>query len=157
MAISAVLLAYKEAENLRILLPKIKQQLENTGEEHEIIIIDTMRPLDNTPDVCKEFGAKYVNQRLPNFGGAFITGIQEAQFDKFLIMDSDGSHNPVYIRDIYKKFIKGADVVIGSRYVKGGKTNDSKTSIVMSHILNFVFRIITGIKAKDISTDFRML
>lgn len=156
MAISAVLLAYKEAENLRILLPKIKQQLENTGEEHEIIIIDTMRPLDNTPDVCKEFGAKYVNQRLPNFGGAFITGIQEAQFDKFFIMDSDGSHNPVYIRDIYKKFIKGADVVIGSRYVKGGKTNDSKTSIVMSHILNFVFRIITGIKAKDISTDFRM-
>ena len=156
MAISTVLLAYKEAENLRVLLPKIKEQLENTGEDHEIIVVDTKQPLDDTPDICKKFGVRYVNQRRPHFGGAFITGIEEARYDKFLIMDSDGSHNPIYIKDIYQKFIKGADVVIGSRYVKGGKTNDSKTSIVMSHILNFVFRIITGIKAKDISTDFRM-
>ena len=109
-----------------------------------------MKPLDDTPAVCKKFGARYVNQRLPHFGGAFRTGIKAARYDKFLIMDSDGSHNPIYIPDIYKKFVKGADVVIGSRYVKGGKTNDSKVSIIMSHILNFVFRIITGIKAKDI-------
>ena len=132
MAISAVLLAYKEAENLKVLLPKIKQQLNKIGEEYEIIIVDTMKSLDDTPAVCKKFGAR------------------------FLIMDSDGSHNPIYIPDIYKKFVSGADVVIGSRYVKGGKTNDSTVSIIMSHILNFVFRIITGIKAKDISTDFRM-
>lgn len=144
MAISAVLLAYKEAENLKVLLPKIKQQLDKIGEEYEIIIVDTMKPLDDTPAVCKKFGARYVNQRLPHFGGAFRTGIKAARYDKFLIMDSDGSHNPIYIPDIYKKF------------VKGGKTNDSKVSIIMSHILNFVFRIITGIKAKDISTDFRM-
>ena len=144
MAISAVLLAYKEAENLKILLPKIKQQLDKIGEEYEIIIVDTMKSLDDTPAVCKKFGARYVNQRLPHFGGAFRTGIKAARYDKFLIMDSDGSHNPIYIPDIYKKF------------VKGGKTNDSKVSIIMSHILNFVFRIITGIKAKDISTDFRM-
>lgn len=156
MAISAVLLAYKEAENLKVLFPKIKQQLDKIGEEYEIIIVDTMKPLDDTPAVCKKFGARYLNQRLPHFGGAFRTGIKAARYDKFLIMDSDGSHNPIYIPDIYKKFVKGADVVIGSRYVKGGKTNDSKVSIIMSHILNFVFRIITGIKAKDISTDFRM-
>lgn len=144
MAISAVLLAYKEAENLKVLFPKIKQQLDKIGEEYEIIIVDTMKPLDDTPAVCKKFGARYLNQRLPHFGGAFRTGIKAARYDKFLIMDSDGSHNPIYIPDIYKKF------------VKGGKTNDSKVSIIMSHILNFVFRIITGIKAKDISTDFRM-
>lgn len=156
MAISTVLLAYKEAENLRVLLPKIKNELNKTGEEYEIIIIDTKEPLDDTPEVCEQFGARYVNQRYPCFGGAFRTGIEEARFDKFLIMDSDGSHNPIYINDIYKKFIEGADVVIGSRYVKGGVTNDSKTSVIMSHILNTVFRVITGIKAKDISTDYRM-
>lgn len=48
------------------------------------------------------------------------------------------------------------DVVIGSRYVEGGKTNDAKSSIVMSHILNGMFRFFLGIKAKDISTDYRM-
>ena len=39
------------------------------GEEYEIIIVDTMKPLDDTPAVCKKFGARYVNQRLPHFGG----------------------------------------------------------------------------------------
>lgn len=156
MAISVVLLAYKEAENLKVLLPQIKEQLEMIGEEYELIIIDTQEPLDNTEEVCGQFGARYINQRYPSFGGAFRTGIEEAKHDKFLIMDSDGSHNPKYIADIYRKFTEGADVVIGSRYTEGGVTNDAKSSVVMSKILNTVFRIITGIKAKDISTDFRM-
>lgn len=156
MAISAVLLAYKEAENLKLLLPQIKEQLEMTGEEYEIVIIDTPQPLDDTEQVCGELGARYINQRYPAFGGAFRTGIEEAKYDKFLIMDSDGSHNPKYIADIYRKFTEGADIVIGSRYTKGGVTHDAKSSIIMSKILNTVFRIITGVKAKDISTDFRM-
>lgn len=89
MAISAVLLASKEAENLRTLLPEVKKQLEDTGEEFEIVIIDTKEPLDDTSAVCAEMGARYVNQRYPYFGGAFRTGIEEARFDKFLIMDCD--------------------------------------------------------------------
>lgn len=156
MAISAVLLAYKEAENLKVLLPQITEQLNGTGETYEIITVDTAEPLDNTAEVCAQFGARYVNQRYPAFGGAFRTGIEEARYDKFLIMDSDGSHDPKYIPDIYRKFTEGADIVIGSRYTRGGVTNDAKSSIVMSKILNTVFRVITGIKAKDISTDFRM-
>lgn len=156
MSISVVLLAYKEADNLKVLLPKIKDTVEALGEEYEIIVIDTPQPLDNTSEVCDQFGARYLNQRYPGFGGAFETGIEEAKYDKFLIMDSDGSHNPVYITDIYNRFCQGADVVIGSRYVKGGKTNDAVSSIIMSRILNTVFRIVIGVKAKDISTDFRM-
>lgn len=156
LAISAVILAYKEAENLKILLPQIREKLDLIGEEYEIVIIDTEKPLDNTEEVCKEWKARYVNQRYPYFAGAFRTGIEEAKFDKFLIMDGDGSHNPRYIPDIYAKFKEGADVAIGSRYIEGGVTNDAKSSIVMSKILNFVFRLITGIKAKDISTDFRI-
>ena len=157
MGISVVLLAYKEEENLRVLLPQIKDQVKQTGEEFEIRVIDTEKPLDNTKGVCEEFGAKYVNQEEPAFAGAFKTGIQYASMDKFLILDSDGSHNPKYIPAIYDKFTKeNCDVVIGSRYVEGGKTNDAKSSIVMSHILNGMFRFFLGIKAKDISTDYRM-
>jgi dolichol-phosphate mannosyltransferase len=40
--------------------------------------------------------------------------------------------------------------------VPGGKTFDAKSSIIMSKILNGVFRLFLGIKAKDISTDFRL-
>ena len=154
MGISVVLLAYKEEENLKVLLPQIIENVEKTGEEFEILVIDTAEPLDNTKGVCEEFGARYINQEEPAFAGAFKTGIKYAEKDKFLILDSDGSHNPKYIPDLYKKFVDDkCDVVIGSRYVEGGKTNDAKSSIVMSHILNGMFRFFLGIKAKDISTE----
>lgn len=156
MAISIILLAYNEAENLKVLIPDIKKYMEAVPEPYEIIVIDTAQPMDNTAEVCNDYGVKYVNQRYRNFGGAFRTGIEEAVYDKFLILDSDGSHNPKYIPDMYNSFISGADMVIGSRYIKGGKTNDSLTSVFMSRILNFIYRIVIGVKAKDISTDFRL-
>ncbi|MDE5768074.1 MAG: glycosyltransferase [Oscillospiraceae bacterium] len=156
MSISTVLLAYQEAENLKILIPKIKKQLDRIGEEYEIIVVDTEQKTDDTDRVCEDYHVKYVNQKYPGFGGAFRTGIECAEMELFLILDSDGSHDPKYIPQLYWAFRSGADLVIGSRYVKGGKTNDSILSVVMSKILNTVFRLVLGIRAADISTDYRL-
>ncbi len=155
--ISCVLLSYKEAENLQVLLPRIREELEKTGEEYEIIVVDTAEPLDDTPEVCRRWQCGYVNQEEPGFGGAFRMGIRRAALDKFLILDSDGSHDPKYIPAIWEKFrTEEYDLVIGSRYVEGGETRDGKISVLMSHILNTAFRLCLGIKAHDISTDYRM-
>ena len=154
--ISAVLLAYGEADNLRHLLPRLKTNLQKTGEAFEIVVVDAKDPIDDSSAVCASFDVIYVNQEEPHFGGAFRTAIRYARYNKFLIMDEDGSHNPDVIPAIHRKFYEGYDLVIGSRYVKGGVTNDSKLSILMSRTLNFIFRICLGIKAHDISTDFRM-
>ena len=157
MGISVVLLAYKEAENLKVLLPQIKEEVEKCGEEYEILVVDTAKPLDNTKEVCAQFGARYINQEYPGFGGAFRTAIKCANKNKFLIMDSDGSHPPKNIPEIHQKFVtERCDVVIGSRYVKGGVSNDARSSILMSHMLNFAFRVCLGLHAKDLSTDYRM-
>lgn len=157
MSLTVALLAYKEAENLKVLVPRIRENVEKVVDDYEIVVVDVEEAQDETPQVCADFGIRYVNQRYPGFGGAFKTAIEEADKKTFLILDSDGSHNPDYIPQIVKKFHKERlDIVIGSRYVKGGKTNDSFTSVIMSHILNTVFRICLGIPAKDISTDYRM-
>ena len=104
MGISVVLLAYREEENLRVLLPQIKEQMETCGESYEILVIDTERALDQTEAVCKQYSARYVNQEEKGFGGAFRTGIKYAAYDKFLILDSDGSHPTKYIPELYKLF-----------------------------------------------------
>lgn len=156
-SITTVLLAYKEAENLAVLLPKIKEQLNSIGSDYEILVIDTQIPMDNSSEVCEANGAIYKNQENKGFGDAFRTAIKYASNELFLILDSDGSHDPQYIPAMYQKFIEdNCDVVIGSRYTKGGKTFDSKSSILMSKLLNTVFRIALGIKAHDISTDYRL-
>lgn len=157
MSISAVLLTYQEGENLKLLLPKLIDNLHKTGEKYEILIIDTETALDNTPEICQQFGVKYYNQELSHFAGAFKTGIYYATMDKFLIMDSDGSHNPASLIEMNKKFIDDqCDIVIGSRYVAGGKTHDFPTSVLMSKTLNIIFRFVLGIPAHDLSTDYRI-
>lgn len=157
VSISVALLAYKEAENLKVLLPEVKKQLESIVDDFEIIVVDSKEPLDNTKEICESNGARYINQHNVGFGDAFKTAIQNAKKTFFLTLDSDCSHNPIYIPNIYKKFIDdNCDVVIGSRYVKGGKNIDRKSSVIMSRILNLVFRVALGIKANDISTNYRL-
>lgn len=155
--ISVVLLAYKEAENLAVLLPEIREEVAKCHEKYEILVVDGATPQDNTPEVCEENGVRYVNQREPGFGGAFRTAIAEARGNKFLIMDADGSHPPKYIPAIYHKFMNDrCDVVIGSRYTEGGVSNDALSSQIMSHMLNFAYGLVIGVNAKDLSTDYRM-
>ncbi|SEM26541.1 dolichol-phosphate mannosyltransferase [Butyrivibrio sp. ob235] len=152
-----VLLAYKEAENLDVLLPQIMDEVGGLGVDYGMLVVDAATPGDNSEEVCNKYGAKYINQEDPGFGGAFRTAIKYADRKMFLILDADGSHNPKYIPSMYEMFVNDkCDLVIGSRYTKGGKTFDSKSSIVMSKMLNTAFRVCLGIKAKDISTDFRL-
>lgn len=156
MSLSIVLLAYQEAENLAVLLPKMIEAVESVETEYEFLVIDSPKSTDNTKEVAKQYGARYLVQEYPGYGGAMKSGIRHASMTHMLFLDSDGSHNPMDIPRVYKKYQEGYDMVIGSRYVKGGVSNDSKSSFLMSKLLNTTMRIIIGVRAKDISTSFRM-
>lgn len=157
IGLSVVLLAYQEAQNLRVLLPAIKGAVAKIPEETEIIVIDSKQTLDDTENVCKEFDVRYIPQEHDGYAGAFKTGVTYARMNKFLMLDADGSHNPITIPTLYEKFMtEKHDIVIGSRYVKGGKTHDSFSSVLMSRLLNWVMRLVLGVNAHDISTSFRI-
>lgn len=156
MSVSVVMLAYDEAENLKVLLPKVHKYMREIEEDYEIIVIDSEKSRDATREVCMENNASYYQQEKPCYGGAFETGIRYASMDKLLILDSDGSHDPKDIPEIYHLYMQGYDMVIGSRYTRGGRNMDARASLWMSKLLNGVMRICVGVKAKDISTSYRM-
>lgn len=156
MSTSVVLLAYKEAENLQVLLPRIQEVLRKMDEPGEILVIDSNIPTDRTPEVCRQFDVRYIAQEEPFYAGAFRTGIKYASMEKIQVLDADGSHDPNDMPAIRDKFDQGYDLVIGSRYVQGGVTKDRKLSILMSKVLNAVMRAAIGVKAKDISTSYRL-
>lgn len=155
MKISVVIPAYKEADNLDLLIPQIQTALDNV-EAYEINIIDTMEPMDNLPDVCKKHKVNYINREGGNlYGDAIRTGFNKANYDYTLIMDADGSHSPMD----FAKMLDDAenyDLTIGSRYVKGGKTDNPAILIFMSMIVNVCFRLVLGVNVKDISDSFRL-
>lgn len=154
--ISVVLPAYKEAENLAKLLPLIAQALNGTNLPHEILVVDTMEPTDSTETICAQNGAVCVRREGGNFyGDAIRTGILKAQYSYTVVMDADGSHNPADIQRFLPE-MQNADLVIGSRYTKGGKTDNNFILRAMSYILNCTYRVVFDIKAKDISDSYRM-
>lgn len=156
MELTVSLLAYGEARNLKILLPQIKDIVKRITNSYEILVIDGMKSQDNTEEVCAEFGVQYMKQEAPYYGGAYRTAIKYARGKYFVILDADGSHDPKEIRNLYEKIKEGYDVVIGSRYMKGARTQDSKLSILMSKCLNIAYRWCLGLKVKDVSNSFRI-
>ena len=62
--LSIVLPSFEEEENLRILLPKIREVITKIGCTFEILVVDTMLPMDKTKNVCKKNKAVYLNRKI---------------------------------------------------------------------------------------------
>ena len=154
--LSVVIPAYREAEALALLLPKLKAQVEALSPASEILIVDTQTPLDHTGEVCREQGVRHVPRANGNaYGDAVRTGIAEAQGEFILFMDADGSHNPTRLRLLWERRPEG-DLVIGSRYVDGGVTENPAILIFMSWVVNVTYRLVFGLRVKDVSNSFRL-
>lgn len=154
--LSIILPSYLEEENLKLLLPMLNVTLSAQEIAYEIIVVDTVKPLDGTPDVCKRYNSKYINRENDNsFGSAVRTGIRSANGSFILVMDADGSHPPEFIPNMLK-YMSDYDIVIASRYVEGGCTENSKISIVMSKVLNIIYATVLNIKCNDVSNNFKI-
>ena len=158
MDISIVMPAYQEADNLRKLLPQLNMVFEGTNVAYELLVIDTISPLDDTKQVCEANGAVYITRKGGNYyGDAIRTGINEARGRYMIIMDADGSHNPSDCFRMHYEMLSGEyDLIIGSRYCNGGYTDNVFILRFMSWILNVSYRLIFKLKVKDVSNSFRM-
>jgi len=157
MSVSVILPSYKEAENLIELLPEIKKVLSCINQPYEILVVDTMTKTDKTEEICQRNDCTYINRENGNkYGDAIRTGISKAANAYTVIMDADGSHNPNDIIKFYTEMEKGYDLVIGSRYIQGGNSQNSVILKLMSYFLNITYRVFFGLKVKDISNSFRM-
>jgi dolichol-phosphate mannosyltransferase len=127
--ISVVVPTYREAENLGVLVPRIAAALAQADLEGEILIVDDNSP-DGTPQVCAELAARYpmrllVRTEERGLSSAVVHGMRQARGDVLVVMDADLSHPPEKIPDLVRALTEQqADFVIGSRYVKGGHTEE---------------------------------
>jgi dolichol-phosphate mannosyltransferase len=156
IALSVVMPAYQEEENLRLLLPRIIEALGSLGVTWEVVVVDTMTPLDATREVCDHLRVRYVARQTGNsFGDAVRTGIAQAHGEFVIFMDSDGSHSPEWIPRLYAHH-ESDDVVIASRYIDDGFTENGRILVLMSRLLNWTYSFVLGIDCKDISNSYRL-
>ncbi len=133
--------------------PYINQLIEDVHAkvkaEHEIIVVDKS---DSPPKIAR---AKLLLQKTDGLGNAVLEGIREAKGEFVVMMDGDGSHDPDYINQMFNE-MKNSDIVIGSKYVPGGKTEDYANRVFVSKVFNAVIAWFLGLKVKDLMSGYAM-
>jgi dolichol-phosphate mannosyltransferase len=152
---------YNEKENI---LSIVNTVLSLPGAYH-ILVIDDGSP-DGTALIIKDAISKYpgrlfIEERSGKLGlgTAYIHGFKwalENKYDYIFEMDADFSHNPNDLERLYEACeMEGADVSIGSRYVKGGATENWPIDrLIYSKGGSAYTRIITGMPVKDPTAGF---
>jgi dolichol-phosphate mannosyltransferase len=153
---------YNEKENIERMVRKVF----SLPVAFELLIVDDGSP-DGTAQIVKnlqnEFGKKlHLLERKGKLGlgTAYIAGFKYAiqhKFDYIFEMDCDFSHNPDDLVNLFNACAKdGADLSIGSRYVKGGKVvNWPIDRILMSYFASLYVRIVLWINIHDTTAGFK--
>ncbi len=146
--ISVILPVFNERQNILSLIDAIERELR--GLEHEIVVVDD-DSTDGTAAVLlgRKDPVVCVIRRSGDRGYAasIRCGIQQAQGDTLVIMDSDFNHDPGDIKRMLD-FLPGHDCVSASRFLKGGRMAPTWRGIC-SRIFNIFIRQATGSRLTD--------
>jgi dolichol-phosphate mannosyltransferase len=153
------LATYNERDNLGPLLTEIKC----FAPDADVLVIDDNSP-DGTGQVADEWAATHSWVHVLHrpgklgLGTATLAAVRyalENDYDYLLNMDADFSHHPRYLPTLLAGMDRN-DVMIGSRYVKGGGTENWPLSRrCISTSVNLLVRFLMGLPAHDCSGAFR--
>ena len=158
-----VIPTYNEAESIEALLNSIFDTVYGC----EVLVIDDGSP-DKTAEICKKLREKHKHLHLmersekSGLGSAYRDGFAWAldrEFDEIIEMDADGSHQVADLMRMIdaKSRDPQAGLVIGSRWIKGGATqNWSKVREILSRVANRYVRIALGMGVHDSTSGFRI-
>ncbi len=160
-----VIPTYNEAENVEPIVRATARELESLAHgDYRILVVD-----DNSPDGTGEI-AESLARQLPvevmhregkgGLGQAYLAGFAHALDGgaKFVFeMDADFSHHPSFIGHLLKA-AENADLVLGSRYVKGGAVeNWGTTRRAISYGGGVYARAVLGVGIHDLTGGFKCI
>lgn len=149
---------YNEAENV----PPIVKRLRAAVPKADVLIVDDNSP-DGTGAIADRIAATdpqvHVLHRAgkQGLGAAYVAGFGwglDRGYDVLVEHDADGSHKPEQLPLLLDR-LRTADVVKGSRWIKGGRVvNWSKSRELLSRGGNLWTRLCLGIPVKDVTGGF---
>lgn len=155
-----VLPTYNEADNIVGVITAIgKLDL-----PVEVLVVDDSSP-DGTAGLVKDLASErsdvsiLVRPSKSGLGSAYREGFRwglERGFEALVEMDSDFSHDPAQLRGLLGALEGGADLVVGSRYVPGGRIPDwSLRRRALSRGGNLYAKVMLGIDVADMTSGYR--
>ena len=124
--ITVIIPTFNEEANIADIIEAVNSTLSANNIRGGILVVDD-ESRDKTIKIVQNLTLKYNNLKIivrhedHGLSQSVIEGFKQANSDIFIVIDADFSHPPVLIPLFYREIRKGADVVIGSRYIHGGK------------------------------------
>jgi dolichol-phosphate mannosyltransferase len=150
---------YNEHENIVLLVPELLALPVGLN----VLVVDDNSP-DSTGLIVEEMAAREPRLSVIHrpgklgLGTAYIAGFKKALAtgaERILTMDADYSHHPRYIPEMIERS-QTADLVIGSRYVRGGGAMGRSLPLrLVSYGGNAFAKIVLGLRAMDCTAGFR--
>jgi dolichol-phosphate mannosyltransferase len=159
LKVMVVVPTYNERDNIERLVEEVLSQ----GPDIQILIVDDNSP-DGTGDIADELAKRlsevHVLHRAGKLGlgSAYREGFRyalDAGAEFIVEMDADFSHDPAKIPE-FLEAAKGADVVVGSRYLNGvSVVNWPIRRLILSYLANVYTRVVTGLRISDCTGGFK--
>jgi dolichol-phosphate mannosyltransferase len=157
--ILVIIPTYDEAENVEPIVARVRASVP----EAHVLIADDNSP-DGTGELADKLAAKddhvHVLHRLgkEGLGAAYIAGFRWGLTNGYGVLvehDADGSHQPEQLHRLLEA-LRDADLVLGSRYVKGGQVqNWPRTREILSRGGNIYTRLALGVPLQDATGGYR--
>lgn len=161
MRIVVVAPTYQEADNIERFLTAVRESLPQA----DVVVVDDASP-DGTGELAERCAARLGQIRVlhragkEGLGSAYRHGFAEvlaAGYDAVVSMDVDFSHDPAALPDLVAALERGADVVVGSRYVPGGSTVDWPLHRrLLSRWGNRYTSLVLGMHVRDCTSGYRV-
>ncbi len=161
---------YNERENIKLVIPKLLAVFATIKNwRMSILVVDDTSP-DKTYEVVEDFARKnknvhlLKNQNKSGLGGAYLKGMAQAfsvlKADAVFEFDADLSHDPTKIPIFLAELEKGADMVLGSRYIPGGSIPKNwgwhrKFLSIFGNLT--IAAVLTNFSIRDWTTGYRAL
>jgi dolichol-phosphate mannosyltransferase len=157
--ILVIIPTYDEAENIEPIVERLRAAVP----EADVLIAD-----DNSPDGTGDLADKLAQQddhvhvlhrqNKEGLGAAYIAGFRwglDRGYDVLVEQDADGSHQPEQLHRLLDA-LRTADLVLGSRYVKGGEVeNWPRSREILSRGGNLYTRLALGVPLRDATGGYR--
>ncbi|NYE94274.1 dolichol-phosphate mannosyltransferase [Psychromicrobium silvestre] len=160
MRVLTIIPTYNELESLPLTLARLRKAVPAA----DVLIVDDNSP-DGTGRLADELAADdrqvHVLHRKgkEGLGAAYIAGFGwglDAGYDVLVEMDADGSHQPEQLPLLLDAVEQGADLVLGSRWVPGGKVVNWPWQRKLISLGGSLYsRILLGVKYRDITGGYR--
>ncbi len=154
-----VIPTYNEAENVRLIVDRLRRAVPGV----DVLIADDNSP-DGTGEIADELAAADTQVHVlhrpgkQGLGAAYLAGFDWARqraYEAVVEMDADGSHAPEELPKLLDALAE-ADLVIGSRWVRGGKVvNWPLHRLVLSQGGNLYTRLALGMPIRDATGGYR--